>query len=210
MTVHSPTPDQDTVEKTVFGAPLSVKLVMLVTSVIGFLAAGQLILERLELFKDANHVTSCDINPILSCGSIMKTWQASLFGFPNPFIGLVSFAVVTTIAAGLFAGARYARWFWIALTVTTTFAVVFLGWLWWQSLYSIGALCIYCMIVWTVTSLLWFRLLAFLPTLWDGAKAKRLATFAASWWWAFEVILLIGIALSIFIRFAHFWLSLLG
>lgn len=194
---------------TTFGATLSVKLTLLIAGVIGFLASGELILERLALYKDANHVTSCDINPIISCGTIMRTWQAALLGFPNPFIGIVAFAVIITIAMSLFAGATYKRWFWIALTITTTAAVGLLGWLWWQSLYSIGALCIYCMVVWTATSFLWFRLLAFLPTLWDTARAKRLAHIASQWWLAAEIIVVIGIILSIFLRFSTFWLSLL-
>ena len=52
---------------------------------------------------------------------------------------------------GLLAGARFAGWFWAGVQGGVTFAVVFLHWLMYQSLYVIGALCPYCMIVWAVT-----------------------------------------------------------
>ena len=38
-------------------------LVLLVTGVIGWVASAILVLERLQLYKDPGHVTSCDINP---------------------------------------------------------------------------------------------------------------------------------------------------
>ena len=86
-------------------------LVMLVSGVIGWIASGILVLERLQLYRDPNHVTSCDINPWVSCGQVMSTWQSELFGFPNPLIGIVGFAVVITTAMALLSGARFGRWF---------------------------------------------------------------------------------------------------
>ncbi|MGJ9426878.1 vitamin K epoxide reductase family protein, partial [Nesterenkonia halotolerans] len=41
-------------------------LVLLVTGVIGWLASGVLVLERLRLYEDPDHVTSCDVNPWVS------------------------------------------------------------------------------------------------------------------------------------------------
>lgn len=36
----------------------------------------------------------------------MKSEQATVFGFPNPMLGLVAYGVVVAIGAGLLAGAR--------------------------------------------------------------------------------------------------------
>ena len=88
-------------------------LVLLVTGVIGWVASAILVLERLQLYKDPGHVTSCDINPWVSCGQVMGTWQSELFGFPNPLIGIVAFAVVITTAMAALAGAQFGRWYWI-------------------------------------------------------------------------------------------------
>ncbi len=121
---------------------------LLVTGVVGWLASGTLVLEKLEVLKDPSHVTVCDVNPWISCGQVMQTWQGSLFGFPNMFIGIVAFAVVITTAMGILAGARFARWYWIGLQAGVTLGFAFVVWLWSQALYSIHILCPFCMIVW--------------------------------------------------------------
>ncbi|MBT2531553.1 vitamin K epoxide reductase family protein [Arthrobacter sp. ISL-48] len=123
---------------------------MLITGVIGWLASGTLVLEKLEVLKDPNHVTVCDVNPWISCGDVMKTWQSSLFGFPNMFIGIVAFAVIITVGMALLSGATFARWYWLGLQAGVTLGFAFVVWLWSQALYSIHILCPFCMIVWAV------------------------------------------------------------
>ena len=54
------------------------------------LASLTLTVEKIELLIDPSYVPSCSINPVLSCGSVMVTHQASVFGFPNPLIGIVA------------------------------------------------------------------------------------------------------------------------
>ena len=123
---------------------------LLDTGVIGWLASGALVLEKLQVLKDPNHVTACDLNPWVSCGSVMKTPQSSVFGFPNMFIGIVAFAVIITTAMGISAGAKFARWYWIGLQTGVTLGFVFIVWLWSQALYVIHILCPFCMVVWAV------------------------------------------------------------
>ncbi|KAB1106823.1 vitamin K epoxide reductase family protein [Micromonospora aurantiaca] len=118
---------------------------------IGMLAATILTVEKINLLARPGYVPSCSINPILSCGSVMTTPQAEAFGIPNPLIGIAGFTAVTTIGVALLAGACLPRWFWLGLHAGATFGVVFVHWLIYQSLYVIGALCPYCMLVWAVT-----------------------------------------------------------
>ncbi len=121
---------------------------MLITGVVGWLASAGLVLEKLEVLKDPNHVTVCDVNPWISCGQVMQTPQSSVFGFPNMFIGIVAFAVIITTAMGILAGARFARWYWLGLQTGVTLGFVFVIWLWSQALYAINILCPFCMVVW--------------------------------------------------------------
>ncbi|MGC4938684.1 vitamin K epoxide reductase family protein [Kribbella sp. DT2] len=125
--------------------------VLLVGGLAGLLAAAVLTVEKLAILRDPSYVPSCSINPVLSCGSVMTKPQAEAFGFPNPLLGIAGFAVVATVGAALLAGAAFRRWFWLGLQAGATFGVVFVHWLIFQSLYRIGALCPYCMVVWTVT-----------------------------------------------------------
>lgn len=123
---------------------------LLTAGVAGFVAAAVLLGEKLALLTDAAYVPSCSINPVLNCGSIMKTDQAEVFGFPNPILGVTAFPVLATTGAALLAGGRLARWYWWGLQIGATLGVGFVGWLIFQSLYRIGALCPYCMVVWAV------------------------------------------------------------
>ena len=43
------------------------------------------------------------------------------------------------------------RWYWAGLATGTLLGTAFVHWLIFQSLYRIGALCPYCMVVWAVT-----------------------------------------------------------
>ena len=122
--------------------------ILLVTGVVGWVASAILVSERLALYHNPDHVTSCDVNPWVSCGHVMGTWQSELFGFPNPLIGIVAFAVVITTAMMQLSGARAGRWYWRGLQLGVTAGTVFVIWLWSQALFSIYILCIYCMIVW--------------------------------------------------------------
>jgi uncharacterized membrane protein len=143
----------------------SLPLVLTVGGGLGVLAALALTIERLRLAADPTYVPTCSINPILSCGSVMRTAQASVLGFPNPLLGLVAFSVVTTVGMALLAGARLRSWFWYGLQSGVLAGVVFIHWLIFQSLYVIGALCPYCMLVWIATiPIFWYVTLANLHT----------------------------------------------
>ncbi|MGX5717651.1 vitamin K epoxide reductase family protein [Arthrobacter sp. MAHUQ-56] len=121
---------------------------LVITGVVGWLASGTLVLEKLEVLKDPNHTTVCDVNPWISCGQVMQTWQSSLFGFPNMFIGIVAFAITITVGMALLSGATFARWYWLGLQAGVTLGFAFVVWLWSQALYAIHILCPFCMIVW--------------------------------------------------------------
>ncbi|ODA71594.1 vitamin K epoxide reductase family protein [Streptomyces sp. AVP053U2] len=127
-----------------------VAAVLTLGGAIGFLAAFTLTVEKIALLKDPSYSPSCSINPILSCGSVMTTPQAEVFGFPNPLLGIAGFAGVTALGVVLLTGAVLPRWMWWGLQAGALFGVVFVHWLIFQSLYRIGALCPYCMVVWTV------------------------------------------------------------
>lgn len=64
---------------------------MFLLALIGSIASGLLLHERIALWVDSDHTTACDVNTWVSCGQVMETWQASTFGFPNIFIGVVLF-----------------------------------------------------------------------------------------------------------------------
>jgi uncharacterized membrane protein len=130
--------------------------ILTVCGSIGLLSAFILTLEKIALLKDASFKPICNLNPVFSCSSIITTDQASAFGFPNPLIGIIGFSVVITIGMGIFARAKFARWFWLGLNIASSLAVVFVHWLIFESLYDINALCLFCIIVWSITMPIWW------------------------------------------------------
>ncbi len=131
-----------------------------VGGVLGFVAAFALILDRIELLKNPDFVPSCSINPLLSCGTIMKTDQAAVFGFPNPLMGIAAFPVVILFGVLVAARTPLPRFAWQGLLIGSVLGFGFVHWLVFQSLYVIGALCPYCMVAWVGMDLVFFATLA--------------------------------------------------
>ncbi|MHA7264367.1 vitamin K epoxide reductase family protein [Arthrobacter sp. TMN-37] len=169
---------------------------------IGWLASGQLVLERLALYANPDYVTSCDLNPWISCGEVFRTEQAAVFGFPNPLIGLVAFAVVVTTGMALLAGARLRRWYWLGLQAGTVLGAAFTLWLWFQALFVISILCIYCMVVWVVMIVLTVQLTARNAASGVLAVSPRSARLLGEWSWVLVALLVVAGAASVFLRFA--------
>ena len=148
-------------------------LLLVLGGVVGFVAAFTLTIERIRLLQDPSYVPSCSINPILSCGSVMQTEQARVFGFPNPLIGIAAFAISLTLGTLVLSRTALPRWVERGYLLGITLGMVFVGWLITQSLYSIHALCPYCMVVWAVV----------IPTFWthlaDGLDRGLLPVPAA-------------------------------
>ena len=140
--------------------PAALGWLYVIGGAIGLVSSFALIYEKLQSLANSDYVASCSINPVVSCGSVMDSSQAALFGFPNPLIGVAAFPVVITAGVALLSGYAAPRWFWLGMQVGTTLALVFIHWLIWSSLYSIGALCPYCMVVWVVViPIFWYTTL---------------------------------------------------
>ena len=122
---------------------------------IGLFSAAALIVEKVAFLEDkaAGRPTSlgCDINPIVGCGNVINTDQASVFGFPNPLMGVAGFAIVVTIGVLLLARVALPSLVWLGLQAGTVFGIGLVTWLQYQSIYNLNALCPYCMAVWSVT-----------------------------------------------------------
>lgn len=181
---------------------------MLLGGAIGLVASLTLTVEKIHLLGNSSYVPSCNLNPVLACGSVMVTPEASIMGVPNTLLGIVGFTVV--IVTGVLALAKVAlpQWYWTGLTVGILGGVAFVHWLIFQSLYRIGALCPYCMVVWVVTVSLLVVLasVAVRPELGQAGSATRLFHH---WRWSLAVLWLTAVFLLIMVRFWDYWSTLL-
>ncbi len=179
---------------------------VLIAGAVGLAAALTLTIEKIEILINPDYVPSCSINPVLSCGSVMITPQASAFGFPNPLIGIVAFTVVLVTGVLAVAKVGLPRWYWGGLAVGTLLGVGFIHWLIFQSLYRIGALCPYCMVVWAITVplLVVVSSIALQPRLEHGA-----ARFVHQWRWSLVTLWFTALILMILVRFWAYWSTLI-
>lgn len=184
-----------------FAKPRAFGLVLLVTGAVGWVASAILVLERLALYEDPGHVTSCDVNPWVSCGRVMGTWQSELFGFPNPLIGIVAFTVVLATAMVVLSGARPGHWYWLGLQAGVTLGMAFVAWLWFQALYEIYILCLYCMIVWAAMIPLFLLTTARNLALGVIPAPPWVVRFAAGWTGTLIAVAYVGVAASVFVQF---------
>jgi uncharacterized membrane protein len=129
-------------------------LTMLIFGVIGLTASFVLAVEEFHLLKNPSAVLSCSFNIVLNCSTVMKTWQASVFGFPNMFIGLMAFPVVITTAIIGLCGARLPRGYWMAAQICYGLGAIFAYWLFFNSLYAIQVLCPWCLVITFTTTVL--------------------------------------------------------
>lgn len=131
--------------------------ILIIGGTIGILSSAVITYDELQIAKNPGYVPNCDLNPVVSCGSVTKSEQAHVFGFPNPFLGLVGYAVVVTTGVVLLAGAKLKRWYWLGLQLGVTLGVLFIHWLFYQSVYVIGSLCPYCIVTWAATiTMFWY------------------------------------------------------
>lgn len=131
--------------------PTILAIWLIVAGVIGWFAAFELTLERLKLLADPTAAAACDISLLVQCGANLQSWQGSVFGFPNPILGLTGWMAPVVVGAALLAGAQFARWFWALFGLGIAGAMTFVIWLISQSVYVLGTLCPWCMVTWSVT-----------------------------------------------------------
>ncbi|WP_243738265.1 vitamin K epoxide reductase family protein [Cellulomonas shaoxiangyii] len=130
---------------------------MVVSGLIGLYASFVLSIEAVVLAGDPDADLSCDLNAVISCGTVGRSWQANLLGehFPNAFLGIAAEAVVLTLAVAMIGGVRFPRWFMLTAQVVYTLGLVFALWLFHQAYTVIGALCPWCLLITVTTTLVW-------------------------------------------------------
>lgn len=182
---------------------------LVVLAAIGITASFILSIEKIELLTEPSHVASCSLSPVVACSPVIASWQASAFGLPNSFIGIFAYAAVFTAAMTIAAGAiKLTRAWWWTLLAGVLFGTGFASWLFYQGVFDIGKLCLYCMLVWLVTfAMLWLTTAYCIEKkhINLGAKLNKLLSRKAE----LIAVTYVIIFFLLFQRWADYWLSLI-
>ncbi|MCU1545990.1 MAG: hypothetical protein JWP30_1090, partial [Homoserinimonas sp.] len=131
--------------------PFGLAVLMIFAGCAGLWAALDLTVSKVRMLTEQTPILDCNFSLLVQCGANLESWQGSVFGFPNPLLGLVGWSCITFVGIALLAGAAFARWFWVVLVGGVTAAVGFVIWLITQSIFILGTLCPWCMVTWAVT-----------------------------------------------------------
>lgn len=134
--------------------------ILIIGSIVGLLASFFLMIDTISLIKDPQTDLPCNLNPFISCGNAILSEQGEVFGFPNPLLGIISFSML--LSAGILlllqkphyetvTKTKGEKIFWLFVNLGLLASFIFVIWFLYQSLYSLGTLCIYCMVVWVIT-----------------------------------------------------------
>ena len=122
-------------------------IAMLISSILSLIASLVLSIDAWKLASNPNSKFACDINAVVSCGKVAKSWQSTLLGFPNAFIGLMTEPVVITVAIAGLGLVTFPKQFLRVAHVVYGLGLIFALWLLSQSFFVIKAFCPWCLLV---------------------------------------------------------------
>jgi len=184
-------------------------LVLLIGGLIGWISSLELQVGKEFLLENPGASLACDVNPLISCGSVMMTWQSAALGLPNMAIGLGGFAIMGVIGALMVSRTHLPAWARWARLGGMTFAFGYVHFLAISAIFFIRALCPWCMVIWTVTAPMFFVTLARTIESGDLRLPAPLGNLLRRWvmltlLWYLLVVAVIAVV------FRHQWLLMLG
>ncbi len=115
---------------------------------LGLLAAFSLTMERFHSLAAPEAGASCDFSIVIQCSANLTSWQGSIFGFPNPLLGLMAWPFVLLTGVLVLANVKLPKFYWYTFLGGVTAGFGFVLWLMAQSIYVLGTLCPWCMVTW--------------------------------------------------------------
>ena len=148
MHIHTACHNPWVTDTSVVRRPIAYAIVLIVAGVAGLFAAFQLTLDKFAVLINPDANLTCNISVVVECATNLGSSQGSLFGFPNPLLGLAGWVAPIVVGAALLAGARFDRWFRVAFLVGILAAMSLVVFLITTSIFVLGTLCIWCMLTW--------------------------------------------------------------
>ena len=175
-------------------------------SLVGLVASIWQAAERIQMLKHPDLPLSCNLNPVIDCGTVLSNRWASLFGFPNAFIGIAIFAMLLMAGVLLTSGGKPSRFFSHFLFGVSVVLILFALWFFGMSLYVIGKVCIFCLFIWTASvPIFWYGLLDYLRTLGPKNWLRRLQVVGEQNHWLVLAAAYIALAALYFLRFKAYY-----
>jgi uncharacterized membrane protein len=183
--------------------------ILLIGSIVGLIAAFALTYDKIHVLQNPDYEPACNVSPIISCGSVMEKPQASLLGVPNTIFGLMGFSALMTIATLAIMGVRMPKKVWLGIGAGLIGGLIFAGYLFFQGVFRINAICPFCFMVWVVMpTMFWYTTLYILRQGYVRVNAqlnsflqRHHGDILMTWY-----VFFLGI---LFVKFWYYWSTLL-
>ncbi|HSX33178.1 MAG TPA: vitamin K epoxide reductase family protein [Candidatus Saccharimonadales bacterium] len=182
--------------------------VLIIGGVIGLLASFTLTYDKIHVLQDPHYQPGCNLNPVLSCGSVMKTKQASLLGVPNSIFGLIAFSMLAVFGVIVASGALLKRWLWLSAQGLATLGVIFMHYLFFQAAFRLHTICPWCFVVWMITIPIFFGVTIYNIRA-DNLGKGRLVRFVNKYSIDLLVLWYLIIFATLAVKFWYYWRTLL-
>lgn len=180
----------------------------LVGGILGWWASLHLLIDYIASLKDSSFVPSCNLSAVVSCAQNFSSEYGSIFGFSNTAIGLTLFTIPIVLGILILSGIRFPRRIYLGYSFGLLGGIVLISYLQRASFFDLKTLCLYCLLIWSVTiPLFWSSLgisLRSSETLSEdelpqrSAGRKLLDIIVENWWLLALVHLAIVLAIGEF------------
>lgn len=185
-------------------------IVLAVLAAVGLLASFTLLHETLEVAKSPTYEPSCNINPLISCSSVMSRPESEVLGLPFAAFGVAAFSALLTFAVLLAAGSKFAPWVWKAALLASLGGMAAIIWMIVLSLVSFGTICPWCFVTWLTTIGIFWTLVSYVGAA-RPIKLPKSCDASAKLWVKFAPMILAAMFVALlFIIFLRFNEALLG
>jgi uncharacterized membrane protein len=121
-------------------------LILLIFSITGFWAAFTISYEKFMILTNPLYTPGCSINAWIDCGKVMNSQYATMFGFPNSWLGLMGWPMAWLTVLYLTTHKLLSRSF-MLIALSITVPAVIISYIWtYLAFFEIGAVCPWCIL----------------------------------------------------------------
>lgn len=180
-------------------------MTVLIAALAGISFTTVQIIDKIAILKNPGTGLVCDVNATLSCSGVIEAWQSSVLGPPNALIGAIMFALLGSAGLAGVLRSSLSPHYLAAMWGLAVFFVMFASWFMYQTAFSIGLLCLWCVGITTAVVIICAALTRIADraeafgTGWFGAWVARTVrgygdlVFWGTWWAVIALLVTIGL-----------------
>ncbi|MEZ7898880.1 MAG: vitamin K epoxide reductase family protein [Flaviflexus sp.] len=172
-------------------------IVMIIAGVLGLVASVELLLSELALRADPAASLYCDVNALLACSTFLTSWEGSLLGFPNSYVGIAGFAALIGLGIYLLIKKSLPRVMWIIVGIAAVVSFMALLWFQYTSFIVARTICPWCLVIWSA-------LIPFITQSAGQVHANLSGKESAIWRYRWAIIA-VWYAIVIVFALVYFW-----